>query len=106
MKIINSFWFTGLKTIGIITGEDEVTGKRKAYIGVGAGFDEKSDAHEITCYGSPFSLEVAELILKDLKEVEKTKQKNVKVSFNPEAHDKQNEFGLTSNYKFTTPKVG
>lgn len=67
MKIINSFWFTGLKTIGIITGEDEVTGKRKAYIGVSAGFDEKSDTLEITSYGLPFSLETAESILKDLK---------------------------------------
>lgn len=56
MKIKNSHWFTGMNfTIGIVTGVDEVTGKPKAYIGLGRGYDPDVDTRLIAQQGSPVS---------------------------------------------------
>lgn len=54
MNLIDAIWFTSLRgTVGIVIGEDEVTGKRKAYVGIGDGFDEKVDAEHILEWGCP-----------------------------------------------------
>ncbi len=61
MKIINSIWFTDIEgtTVGIVIGEDEHTGKYKAYIGKGSGFNERADAEHIVAQGSRFHLRTA-----------------------------------------------
>lgn len=73
MKIIASAWFTPYypgflfpkqqPCIGIVLGEDAVTGKEKAYIGYGAGFDKSDDAGEIAKHGSPFPVDAAKLLI-------------------------------------------
>ena len=71
MKITYSIWFTPLALIGqigIVMGEDEVTGKRKAYIGIGYGVSDERDEQLIAQYGSKFPAEIAERIAKWLKE--------------------------------------
>jgi hypothetical protein len=43
MKITESIWFISLGLIGcvgIVMGEDEATGQRKAFVGVGYGVNE------------------------------------------------------------------
>ena len=69
MKINRPYWFTGLfGTIGIVTGADEVTGKKKAYIGTAPGFDENLDTHHIAKTGSPVDPGFLAQILEDLKD--------------------------------------
>lgn len=69
MKIKRPFWFTGFYgTIGIVTGEDEITGKKKAYIGTAPGSDEDLDSHHIAKTGSPINPVQLEEILRDLKD--------------------------------------
>lgn len=53
MKILRATWFSGSSTIGIVVGEDEVTGKRKAYMNVVPGFDEDRDIKAIATRGWP-----------------------------------------------------
>ena len=54
MKVKEAYWFTGFDfTIGIVVGEDAVTGKHKGYIGTAAGLDEKRDTQHIAERGSP-----------------------------------------------------
>ena len=44
MKEIKTFWFTNFtEVVGIVVGEDEVTGERKAYVGAASGIDERAD---------------------------------------------------------------
>jgi hypothetical protein len=58
-------WFTHLNTcIGIIIVENAMKEKR-AYIGTAIGFVEDSDMQMIAEYGSKFSLEAAEILMKD-----------------------------------------
>ncbi len=53
MKKIRTFWFNTLDgCFGIVVGEDDVTGKRKAYCGVVAGDDEEADEARIMRGGS------------------------------------------------------
>lgn len=63
VKVLESIWFTNNQggTTGIIIVE-EVTGDRKAYIGVGNGIDEKADIEDILAWGSEFSLDTTEKI--------------------------------------------
>jgi len=69
LKIKRPYWFTGFfGTIGIVTGEDELTGQKKAYIGTALGFDENLDTHHIAKTGSPVYPTQLEEVLKDLKE--------------------------------------
>lgn len=69
MRIKQPYWFTGFfGTIGIVTGEDEVTGKKKAYIGTAPGFDEDADKHHIAKIGSPVDPGQLAQILEDLKD--------------------------------------
>lgn len=57
MKLVNVIWFNPeSRVIGIVVGEDEVTGKHKAYIGLGAGDNENSDAQQILNHGAPFTI--------------------------------------------------
>lgn len=59
MKEIKTFWFTNVSgVIGIVVGEDEVTKKRKAYIGVASGAGVQADTDYIKSFGSPVSLAV------------------------------------------------
>ena len=65
MKIIDSIWFTGMRVlgvVGIVLGEDEVTGKRKAYIGNAPGLNVDVDTHYIAEYGVPLTPEIAQSI--------------------------------------------
>ena len=69
MKNKRPYWFTGLfGTIGIVTGEDDVTGKKKAYIGTASGFDEDADTQHIAKTGSPVDPRQLAEILGDLKD--------------------------------------
>ena len=60
MKIIDDIWFTGFRGIvGIVIGEDEVTGERKAYVGIGEGVSMDQDIKAIAEYGCPLTPGVA-----------------------------------------------
>jgi hypothetical protein len=48
LKIIDSYWFNN---VGIVICQDTVTGKRKAYIGVGLGINQQADEEHIKSYG-------------------------------------------------------
>ena len=63
MDVKRVFWFnSGISVIGIVVGEDNVTKRRKAYIGTAHGDDEASDTKHIASHGSPFTAgNVAEL---------------------------------------------
>ncbi len=53
MKKIRTFWFNTLDgCFGIVVGEDDVTGKKKAYCGVVPGNDEEADETRIMRTGS------------------------------------------------------
>lgn len=65
MKNVQSFWFNSMGLIGcvgIVLGEDEVTGQRKAYIGVGLGINELFDERIVAESGAKFPAEMAERI--------------------------------------------
>ncbi|MBA7550394.1 hypothetical protein ES705_42908 [subsurface metagenome] len=64
MKVLESIWFTNNQggATGIIIVEEDGTGARKAYIGVGNGIDEKRDIEDILAWGSEFSLDTTEKI--------------------------------------------
>ena len=71
MKIIDAIWFNELgkkEPIGIVIGEDKITGERKAYIGTGNGFEEGSDTISIAERGTKVTIKTLEYILKKLKE--------------------------------------
>ena len=65
LKVIESYWF---ETIGIVVCEDETTGVRKAYIGIGSGIDQNSDEEYIRMHGQKFLCHAAEEIADRLKE--------------------------------------
>ncbi len=56
MKIIAATWFTPStgECIGIVFGIDEITGEKKAYIGIGEGNDEGIDVDLIARNGAKF----------------------------------------------------
>ena len=65
-KIIESLWFTGVSTIGIVVTENDV-GKRKAYIGLGFGDDPKADEQRIASDGVPVEAWYIEKLLCSMK---------------------------------------
>ena len=73
MKIIDAIWFTehaSTRPIGIVIVEDEHTGKIKAYIGTGHGYDEGVDAYHIVSNGAKLDPSITMNIAKRLdKEV-------------------------------------
>jgi hypothetical protein len=63
MKVIEAIWFSTLQgTVGIVVGEDEYSGARKAYLGIGLGFDESQDVAMIKSLGTKLSLGVLDRI--------------------------------------------
>ena len=63
MKILRDYWFSGLgPLIGIVAGVDEVTGKGKAYIGVGQGIDQEADAKYVAKTGAKLPLPILDEI--------------------------------------------
>ena len=64
MKIIESLWFTSTTgVVGIVVGEDDITKKRKAYIGLASGIDQKADTEHIAKQGGRFSLDAAKKLV-------------------------------------------
>ena len=58
MKIIHDLWFnTLLGSAGIVVGEDENTGERKLYVGVGSGQSLERAQQEVVRWGTKLSLE-------------------------------------------------
>jgi len=69
MKVTNATWFTQMgvtQPIGIVFGEDEATGEKKAYIGAGYGNEEDQDCQHIARTGAKLSLEMAKHIVEGL----------------------------------------
>lgn len=63
MKNTHDYWFSGLvPLVGIVVGEDEITGEGKAYIGVAAGLDQVADAKHIAQRGAKLTLPVLDEI--------------------------------------------
>lgn len=70
MRITHTMWFNTphAHTIGIVMGEDKVTKKMKAYIGLGDGVSEEADKKKIVEWGCPFPAKVAKHLFNvDLK---------------------------------------
>ena len=68
MKVIDTTWFTGAKgCVGIVIGEDENTGERKAFIGVANGRNGNADAEAISAWGIRLSVAVLQDIIKKLE---------------------------------------
>ncbi len=66
MKTIGKYWFTNLTgVIGIVVVIDEITGEKKAYIGMGGCKRRRYDEEVIKDYGSPiFPIQLQEVITK------------------------------------------
>lgn len=48
MKYLRDYWFSTMTgTIGIVVGEDEHTGERKAYIDRAGGYDQEADKKSV-----------------------------------------------------------
>ena len=70
MKVIDTLWFTNIKgTAGLVILEEDVTGDRKAYIGVVDGLNEQTDREALLAWGNRFSLDTAQRIEHFLKKV-------------------------------------
>jgi len=68
MKVIDTIWFTGMNgCVGIVIGEDENTGERKAFIGTANGRNENADAEAITAWGIRLSVVVLHDKIKKLE---------------------------------------
>ncbi|KKN28987.1 hypothetical protein LCGC14_0848530 [marine sediment metagenome] len=65
MLILDTIWLTGMYgNIGIVLGEDSITGEKKAYIGVHTGHDEDSDREMVASGGAKLRKETVESILR------------------------------------------
>lgn len=63
MKITHDIWFNNaLGVVGIVVGEDEITGESKAYVGVAAGHNLQDDMKLVAELGGKFPLARAEEI--------------------------------------------
>ncbi|GAJ21933.1 unnamed protein product, partial [marine sediment metagenome] len=61
-------WFAGAKgCVGIVIGEEEFTGERKAFIGAANGRNENADAEAITAWGIRLSVAVLQGLIKKLE---------------------------------------
>lgn len=57
MKILDTMWFNSRGGhCGLVIGEDEVTGEKKAYIGVVSGTNEEADTKEVAEWGCRVNL--------------------------------------------------
>jgi hypothetical protein len=72
MIIEDTVWFTTSRgdCIGIILAKDEVTKKKKAYIGAGDGESEEEDVQIIKDWGSPLYLQKLKEIVAYLESVD------------------------------------
>ena len=71
MNIKKTVWFSGFNIpglIGIVMGVDEVTGKKKAYMGFSTGSNEKFDEKLIATSGSPVNAAALQEIVNYLGE--------------------------------------
>lgn len=69
MKNLKAHWLSGnFGSLGIVTGEDAITGKKKAYIGQVGGFDEEQDIKLVAEQGSPLLPGFLKEILMELGE--------------------------------------
>jgi hypothetical protein len=61
MKILDDVWFASFQfgAIGIVIGEDDVTGECKAYVGAGEGVSREDDIQSISTYGAKLTPEIA-----------------------------------------------
>lgn len=67
MKTLRDYWFTTMNgTIGVVIGEDKLTGERKGYIGMAGGHNQQADIEVILEYGSPISIPILQEILQAL----------------------------------------
>jgi len=61
-EYVNWFSLMNGMNFGVVVGKDEITGKKKAYVGIVPGLNKISDIANIKAMGSPLSLEaIAEL---------------------------------------------
>lgn len=62
MKILKATWFTTAngELVGIVMGTDDVTGERKAYVGIGDGANEATDMQRIAETGGKLTPSVAQ----------------------------------------------
>ena len=70
MKIEKAVWFSGTNffgCVGIVMGADELTGKKKAYMGIIGGLDNKQDEKTIAETGSPVNVAVLQEVIDYLK---------------------------------------
>jgi hypothetical protein len=58
-KLLGYCWFTGMNCIGVVLIETAYSKEIKAYIGSGAGLDEKLDIEHIIDWGASFPVEEA-----------------------------------------------
>ena len=62
MKIDKVFWFhfgARDEAVGILRVTDEITGERRAYIGIASGTGERRDLAEIVLHGDKFPVDAA-----------------------------------------------
>ena len=72
MKVLDKLWFTNKDgCIGIVVIEEDVTGDRKAYIGVGQGNSEEVDTEQILAWGNKFSVDILERLNHFMRKPEK-----------------------------------
>ena len=84
MKIIHDIWFNNmLGVVGIVVGEDENTGERKAYVGMATGYDLQDDIKLVAEVGGKFPLARAEELCALLAQPRKkvTGMRNMKCFF-------------------------
>jgi len=60
LQVVDVVWFSGTDTVGVVLCKDANLNYVKAYIGVGAGYDEQTDAESITKWGSKVPKAMAE----------------------------------------------
>ncbi len=71
MEIKKVLWFSGSNipgVMGVVMGEDTLTKKKKAYMGMGTGLDDKIDQKVIAAHGTPVNVAVFQEIVDYLKE--------------------------------------
>lgn len=69
MKVLADYWFNDMRggIVGIVVGEDEVTGERKAYIGAVKGHNQENDRQSILDGGQKLPLSFLEGLVGLLK---------------------------------------
>jgi len=72
MKVLWTYWFSAVSgTIGVVIGEDEITGDMEAYIGLAAGVNQETDTEMLRKWGTPLSPAVLQEIVARLKPPQK-----------------------------------